>query len=116
MPMKIKVRYTLIMGEFKKAGVNIWYDEGIPAASEWVEEIAHAIKKSSLFVVFVSPRSVNSKFVRGEIGFALSENKYILSIYLRGYDCPPGIALCLQQFQSINLSDKDWIKTACSTC
>ena len=28
---------------------------------------------------------------------------------------PPGLALCLQQFQSINLSDKDWIKTACST-
>ena len=24
------------MREFKKVGVNIWYDEGIPAASEWV--------------------------------------------------------------------------------
>ena len=59
------------MREFKKAGVNIWYDEGIPAASEWVEEIAHAIKKSSLLVVFVSPRSVNSKYVKSEVGFAL---------------------------------------------
>ena len=29
--------------------------------------------------------------------------------------CLLGLALCLQQFQSINLSDKDWIKTACST-
>ena len=110
-----KVQVYSHMAEFKKAGVNIWYDEGIPAASEWVEEIAHAIKKSSLFVVFVSPRSVNSKFVRGEIGFALSENKYILSIYLEDTIVPPGTALCLQQFQSINLSDKDWIKTACST-
>jgi hypothetical protein len=103
------------MREFKKVGVNIWYDEGIPAASEWVEEIAHAIKKSSLLVVFVSPRSVNSKYVKSEVGFALSEDKYILSIYLEDTDVPPGLALCLQQFQSINLSDKDWIKTACST-
>ena len=50
------------------------------------------LKKSSLFVVFVSPRSVNSKFVKSEVGFALSENKYILSIYLEDTDVPPGIS------------------------
>ena len=32
------------------AKVNVWYDEGIPPSTEWVEEIAQAIKKSSLFV------------------------------------------------------------------
>ena len=56
------------MREFKDAGVNLWYDEGIQPAGEWVEEIAHAIKRSSLFVVFVSPRSVDSRFVKSEVG------------------------------------------------
>ena len=41
-------------------GANMWYDEGIKPAGEWVEEIAHAIKASSLFLVFISPRSVDS--------------------------------------------------------
>ena len=49
---------------FPKKGINLWYDEGIPPAGEWVEEIAHAIKKSVLFVVFVSPRAVDSRFVK----------------------------------------------------
>ena len=65
------------MREFRDAGVNMWYDEGIQPAGEWVEEIAHAIKKSSMFVVFVSPRSVDSRFVKSEVGYALSENKDI---------------------------------------
>jgi formylglycine-generating enzyme required for sulfatase activity len=103
------------MSDFRKFGVNIWYDEGIPPAGEWVEEIANAIKRSSLFVVFISPRSVDSRFVKSEVGFALSENKYILSIFLEDTEVPPGLALCLQQFQSINLTERDWLKKACST-
>ena len=51
--MMIKKMYAY-MSDFKNFGVNIWYDEGIPPAGEWVEEIANAIKRSSLFVVFIS--------------------------------------------------------------
>jgi len=32
--------------QLHEKGANIWYDEGIQAAGEWVEEIAHAIKDS----------------------------------------------------------------------
>ena len=46
--------------------VNVWYDEGIQPSTEWVEEIAQAIKKSSLFVLFMSPSAVVSRFVRNE--------------------------------------------------
>ena len=100
------------MREFRDAGVNMWYDEGIQPAGEWVEEIAHAIKKSSLFVVFVSPRSVNSRFVKSEVGYALSENKDILTIYLEDTTLPAGLSLCLQQFQSVFVSEKNWQKKA----
>ena len=43
-------------------GINIWYDEGIQPSTEWVEEIAQAIKNSSLFVLFVSPSAVVSVY------------------------------------------------------
>ena len=103
------------MREFKDAGVNLWYDEGIQPAGEWVEEIAHAIKRSSLFVVFVSPRSVDSRFVKSEVGYALSENKDILTIYLEQTTLPAGLSLCLQQFQSIFVSEQNWQEKASST-
>ena len=103
------------MREFRDAGVNMWYDEGIQPAGEWVEEIAHAIKKSAIFVVFVSPRSVDSRFVKSEVGYALSENKDILTIYLEHTTLPAGLSLCLQQFQSVFVSEKNWQKKASTT-
>lgn len=103
------------MREFRDSGVNMWYDEGIQPAGEWVEEIAHAIKKSSLFVVFISPRSVDSRFVKSEVGYALSENKDILTIYLEDTTLPAGLSLCLQQFQSVFVSEKNWQKKTSET-
>ncbi len=110
---KIPVYQTI--REFRDVGVNMWYDEGIQPAGEWVEEIAHAIKKSSMFVVFVSPRSVDSRFVKSEVGYALSENKDILTIYLEETILPAGLSLCLQQFQSVFVSEKNWQRKASTT-
>ena len=96
-------------------GANMWYDEGIKPAGEWVEEIAHAIKASSLFLVFISPRSVDSRYVRSEVGYALSENKEVLTVYVEETTLPAGLSLCLQQFQSVFLEDETWREKALET-
>ncbi len=96
------------MRQLYDKGANIWYDEGIQPAGEWVEEIASAIKKSVLFLVFISPRSVDSRYVRSEVGYALSENKEILTIMVEETQLPAGLALCLQQYQSIALNEDGW--------
>ena len=100
------------MDWLRKQGIDMWYDEGIAPAGEWVEEIATAIKGSKLFIVFISPDSVESRYVRSEVGYALSLDKDILSIYLKETDLPAGLDLCLQPFQSILTSDNDWRKKA----
>ena len=100
------------MDWLRKQGVDMWYDEGIAPAGEWVEEIASAIKGSKLFVVFISPDAVESRYVRSEVGYALSLDKDSLSIYLKETDLPAGLDLCLQPFQSIQTSDNDWRKKA----
>lgn len=88
--------------------INIWYDEGIPPSAEWVEEIAQAIKKSCLFVVFMSPHSLESRYVVNEINYAFSLNKNILTIYLEETMLSGGLSLCLQPFQSLETSFDDW--------
>ena len=94
--------------QLHEKGANIWYDEGIQAAGEWVEEIAHAIKDSVLFLVFISPRSIDSRYVRQEIGYASSLNKEILTLFVEDTSLPAGLSLILQQFQSLALSDETW--------
>ena len=89
-------------------GVNIWYDEGIPPAGEWVEEIATAIKGARLFLVFLTPHAVDSRYVRNEVGYAMSLGKDILSVYLRETDLPAGLDLCLQPYQSIRSLEDEW--------
>ena len=110
---KVKVYKTI--AAFRAQGINIWYDEGIPPAGEWVEELAQAIKKSTAFVVFVSHRSAGSRYVSMEVQYALSEQKEILTIFLEDTKLPPGLSLCLQQFQSISVSEPNWIESACKT-
>ena len=96
------------MNWLRNNGVDMWYDEGIPPAGEWVEEIATAIKGSRLFLVFISPHAVDSRYVRSEVGYALSLDKDILSIYLKETDLPAGLDLCLQPFQSIRALEEGW--------
>ncbi|MFX1537348.1 MAG: tetratricopeptide repeat protein, partial [Promethearchaeota archaeon] len=51
----------LVYPEIKRlymAGYRIWYDEGIPPATEWSDEIAKAIEKCTFFVVFLSSQAI----------------------------------------------------------
>jgi len=48
-----------------------------------------------------------------EVQYALSEQKEILTIFLEDTKLPPGLSLCLQQFQSISVSEKNWMESAC---
>ena len=92
---------------------NIWYDEGIPPTSEWPEEIERAIKSCSLFIVFITPNSVESINVRNEINYALSINKKLLIIYLEPTELKHGLGLRLNSIQAIikhKMSQEIYIK------
>ena len=78
---------------FNNAGFHLWYDEGISPGNEWPEEIASAIDNCSGFVVMISPKSIISENVRNEVGFAISENKPFLAIFLEETDLGQGLRL-----------------------
>lgn len=107
-----KVLVYNAMRSFHDAGLNIWYDDGIPPAEEWQNEIAQKIMTSDMFVVFLSPSACSSSHVNREIQFALSENKPILPIFLEEITLTPSLKLCLQQFQSCFCYKLDWQKKA----
>jgi len=107
-----KVLVYNAMRHFHEANLNLWYDDGIPPAEEWQNEIAQKIMSADMFAVFLSPSACSSSHVNREIQFALSENKPMLPIFLEEITLTPSLKLCLQQFQSCFYYKLGWQKKA----
>ena len=45
----------------RNEGFNIWYDEGISPGSTWRDEVALALTQCSVFLYFITPKSVAGK-------------------------------------------------------
>ncbi len=72
-------------------GYRIWYDEGIDPGNEWPEDIAKALRDCAYFVVFITPYSVDSPYVRKEIDFALKKKLTFVPVYLLKTQLPEGL-------------------------
>jgi TIR domain len=58
-------------------GVNSFLSkENIRGAQEWHDEIGAALKRCDWFLVVLSPQSVQSRWVKHELIYALRENRY----------------------------------------
>lgn len=82
-------------------GYRVWYDEGIEPGHDWPEEIALALGKCLVFLVFISPRAVESHNVRNEINLAIKRRKPLIAIHIEPTDLPPGLELRLGHIQAI---------------
>lgn len=90
-----------IITAWHEAGYRVWYDEGIDPGNEWPEEIANALGGCAQFVVFITPRAVDSKNVRNEINFALNRDKDFIAIHLEETELPAGLLLRMGDIQAI---------------
>jgi hypothetical protein len=82
-------------------GYRIWYDKGIEPGCEFPDEVAKAIKNSSLFMVFISHQAVQSDNVENEINFALENKIKILPIYLEETKLTEGLQLQIGRRQGV---------------
>ena len=87
--------------ELHQDGYRVWYDEGIDPGNEWPEEVATALSRAAMFLVFVSGNSVASQNVRNEINFALNNRKPFLAIYLSETELPVGLQLRMGDIQAV---------------
>lgn len=76
-------------------GINVWYDEGISAGSNWRAAIGTALLDASHFLFFISNRSVSSLHCSREIHLALDEGKSVVPVYLEDVNLPPDLRVGL---------------------
>lgn len=81
---------------------RFWYDKGIRYGMEWAEELGNKIDQCDQFLVLISSNSVESKYVRREIGMATNREKNILVLYLEETTLTSGLQLLLGNLQAIH--------------
>lgn len=109
-------RIELVVCELEKRGIHCWLSEkGIKPGQNYNLILPEAIRKCSLFLLFVSPMSVKSSEVVSEIGTAKEYKKDIIPVQIEPFDLFkqfPDWAYMLKQYQKTDLfqSKPDEIK------
>jgi|GEM_PF-3043192 len=71
--------------DLRRDPIRVWFDERLRGGKPWVEQLQDAVKVFDVFVLVLSPDSVESPYIRDEIEWAKANNKPILPILYR--DC-----------------------------
>ena len=91
--------------ELKSEGFDIWLDQlDIPAGSRWDREVEKALRESEIFMIILTPASVDSENVLDEIGYAIDNTKRFLPVLLEKCDVP----LRLRRFQYVDFTNKSF--------
>jgi len=90
-----------IIDAMQKSGINLWYDNGIEAGSEWPEYIAQKVNSCTKFVSFISKAYLASQNCKRELNFAISKKKELLSVYLEDVELSLGMEMQLGTYQAI---------------
>ena len=70
-PLALKAAKT-----FREAGLEVWSAAEILPGDNWAEAHARALESSDAMVVLLSPASVHSREVLGDMSFALGASPY----------------------------------------
>ncbi|MBP3395658.1 MAG: toll/interleukin-1 receptor domain-containing protein [Clostridia bacterium] len=86
----------------QRAGYRVWYDAGIQVGTEWPENIARHLLRSTLAIAFISQNAVASDHCRQEITYAISKKVPMLTVRLDDAPMPPGVEMQLNLRQTLN--------------
>jgi hypothetical protein len=91
--------------ELKADGLSVWLDQlDIPTGSRWDREVEKALKECEIFMIILTPASINSENVLDEIGYALDNGKRILPVLLENCQVP----FRLRRFQYVDFTTKSF--------
>lgn len=91
-----------IISGLQRAGISVWYDDGIEAGTEWPEFIAEKLISCTKMIVMLTNNYVASHNCTRELNLAVEENKPILTIHLqKSIQLSPGYRMQLGTTQGI---------------
>jgi len=93
-----------LANELRSSDFNIWLDQlDIPPGGRWDDEVERALRHCDIFMVILTPHSIDSNNVKDEIGYAIDSNKRILPVLLENAAVP----FRLRRFQYVDFTGKN---------
>ena len=80
---------------------RLWYDAGIEAGTNWVENVASHLLYSDTVLIFMSRNYLNSHNCIREVNYAVSERKKMICIWLDDSDLSKDMAMQLSAAKHI---------------
>ncbi len=104
--------------ELKRRGVGVWLDQwDIPAEADWDQTIDKALHECDRLLIVLSPASVQSGEVRGELREALDLKKPILPVLYRSCEIPRQLRVIqFVDFSGRKFNDEAAINKLVSAC
>jgi len=94
-----------LAGDLEKAGYDVWWDiTDLHGGDDWVRVIPEAIASSNYFIVVLTPKSIESEWVRKEYTQALSLRKKIIPIML----IPCSVPFALNTINFVNFAADEY--------
>lgn len=90
--------------KLEKSGFSVWIDQAIPGGNAWRQTIATEIKNCQALLVIWTPNSKDSTFVPQEVDEALSLEKLVVPLRIKGFEAG-SIPLGLGHLQALLTSD-----------
>jgi hypothetical protein len=88
------------------AGHKVWIDRSaIQGGERWQQQIVSGIERADVFLIILSPESVQSENVERELGLAYVRNKAILPVMLHRVEVPPRLQYAVAGREIIDLAD-----------
>ncbi len=101
-------RIAPVLERLAREGYKLWYDRGIPGGTEWDTCLEEKIAACACVLLFISPSSISSKYVRREAKFADTLGKPIISVILEEANLSHGMRMLLTQYQMLNTAAADF--------
>lgn len=99
-----------LLQELLDLGWRLWWDEEIPGGSQWQSYLYRQLYKATHVVLFLSARSVRSKWMAEEIRLAQKLGKPFLSIRLDWSEVPEESLCILSRYQMLDKAATDFRK------
>jgi hypothetical protein len=94
-----------VLDQLGQVGVSFWYDRHIRGGDSWVRRLEERLECCRAVLLFLSPASALSRYVRSEATFAYTIGKPIFLVSLQPTDVPAGLRIILAGLQMTPVDD-----------
>jgi hypothetical protein len=90
------------------AGHEVWIDRSaIQAGARWQAEIVSGIERADVFLILLTPASIQSENVEREVGLAYVRNRAILPVLVHPVEVPPRLQYAFAGLEYVDISQQE---------